>query len=69
MSLMPVSFFYHEPEILACRNILLNRLRLENQAISHPAIRKCTNHIFVVKVVRETEFDPTCFIEGFQLFG
>src|SRR5260370_41770164 len=40
---------------------------LEQQAIPHAAIPNCTNHFSVVNTLRESRFDSTCSIEGFQL--
>ena|SRR6185369_8975059 len=43
--------------------------RLTATRVAAPAIPKCTNHLYVLKIVREPEFKPTCFIEGLQMFG
>src|SRR3981081_1365610 len=42
---------------------------LEQEAIPHSAIPDCTNHFSLVNTLGESEFDLTCSIEGFQLFG
>ena len=42
---------------------------LEEEAIPHTAMSKCTSHFFLVNTLGESEFDSACFIERFQMFG
>src|SRR5258708_13533121 len=42
---------------------------LEQQAIPRSAIPSRANHFSVVNTLGESELDPACSIEGFQLFG
>ena len=42
---------------------------LEQQAIPHAAIPDCASRFPLVSTLGKSEFDLTCSIEGFQLFG
>src|ERR1700682_1104851 len=50
---------------MGCHSILA----LEQEAIPHAAIPKCTTHFFLVNTLRESEVDLARSIEGFQLLG
>jgi hypothetical protein len=50
-------------------NVLPETVALEQESIPHPAIPDCTHHFFLVKMLREAEFNSTRVVQALQLFG
>src|SRR5580698_7396870 len=42
---------------------------LEQETVPHAAIPDCTHHFFLVKMLREAEFNSTRVVQTLQLFG
>jgi hypothetical protein len=49
--------------------ILPETVALEQEAVPHAAIPDCTHHFFLVKMLREAEFNSTRVVQALQLFG
>jgi len=49
--------------------ILPETVALEQEAVPHAAIPDCTHHFFLVKMLRDAEFNSTRVVQAIQLFG
>ena len=41
--------------------------RLREDLVSQTAIAECARHLFLIKILRESEFNPACSIKRLQL--